>query len=215
MLEQWIETIKNCVLEGEDCQIVGEVENALQAGIEAKAIIEEALRPAMSVLGRKFRDGELYVPDMIMASETMKAALKVLKPQLSASRQLLHKKVIIATVENDLHDLGKMLVSSTLMASGFEVVDLGVDVSKEKLLKAIYEEKPDILALSCTLSYTLSDMKRIVAEIKGVCDEKKIKIIVGGLAVNKRFAVEIGADEYAVNEEHTAFLALKLIRERD
>lgn len=207
-----LKAIRECVIDGEDEVIIDKVEQALQKGINPKVIIDEALRPAISLIGRRFRDGELYVPDMIMGAEAMKAALEVMKPQLSQAQRSLDKRIVIATVENDLHDLGKIIVSSNLLANGFEVVDLGVDVSKEKIIESIYRDKPDILALSCTLSYTLVDMKRIVTGIRELCNEKKIKIIVGGLSINQRFANEIGADAYAIDEEHIALLAMQMVK---
>lgn len=208
-----LEQICNCVYEGDDELITDYVHEALQMGIGPRTILEDSLRPAISNVGRKFRDNEVYVPDVILASAAMKAALTIMQPLLSASHYALGRKVLIGSVENDLHDLGKTIVICSLMAAGFEVVDLGIDVSTKQYIDAIEKEKPDILALSCTLSYTLPYMKKTVHSIRQHPVGSNLKIIVGGLAVNPGFAMDSGADAYAINEEHIAQLALRMIQE--
>jgi len=205
--------IEDDVIQGNAEGVVEQIAECLELGILPKDIVEQALLPGMSKVGRLFRDNEVYVVDVILAADAMQNGLEILKPLLSESFSTLNKTIVIGTVENDLHDLGKTIISCSLTAAGFDVVDLGVNVSAEEFIAALEREKPCILALSCTLSYTLQDLKRVVEEVRKSLYGQTVNIVVGGLSVTQSFATSIGADTYALNGEHMVLVAQRLIRE--
>jgi 5-methyltetrahydrofolate--homocysteine methyltransferase len=186
-----LERIFNCVVAGERDQVVAKVNKALQDGIKAKEIISEGLIKGMDEVGQRMKDGDMYVPEVLMAANTMKAGLQVVKP-LMEGESTSRGKIAIGTVAGDLHDIGKNLVCMMLEGAGFEVIDVGIDVSVEKFVQVVEKEKPDLVGLSALLTTTMKSMKEIVQAIGG-----KTKTIIGGAPVTEEFAKEIGASGYA------------------
>lgn len=188
--------IKANVEAGKTKVVPGLVQEALDAGFDAKEILA-AMVDAMSVVGDKFSAGEIFVPEMLIAGKAMQKGVDVLSPVLAGDKSASLGKCIIGTVKGDLHDIGKNLVALMIGSTGFEMIDLGVDVSKETFVEAI-KENPDtnIVALSALLSTTMPSMKETVAAIResGLTG---FKIIVGGAPITQEFADEIGADAYA------------------
>jgi methanogenic corrinoid protein MtbC1 len=168
---------------------------ALDQGIRPEEILENALIPAMAVVGDRFSRKEIYVPQMLMAARAMNGAMKHLKPYFQSGEAKRKGKFIIGTVSGDLHDIGKNLVSMMIEGGGWEVIDLGVDVSTEKFLKAIDENPGAIVGLSALLTTTMENMKKTVTAIKE--KHSMLKILVGGAPVTQEYCNKIGADFYS------------------
>ncbi|OFY74577.1 MAG: cobalamin-binding protein, partial [Bacteroidetes bacterium RBG_19FT_COMBO_42_7] len=168
---------------------------ALDQGIRPEEILENALIPAMAVVGDRFSRKEIYVPQMLMAARAMNGAMKHLKPYFQSGEAKRKGKFIIGTVSGDLHDIGKNLVSMMIEGGGWEVIDLGVDVSTEKFLKAIDENPGAIVGLSALLTTTMENMKKTVTAIKE--KHSMLKILVGGAPVTQEYCYKIGADFYS------------------
>ena len=181
----------------------------LDQGANALTILDQALIAAMDEVGRRFSTGIFFVPEMLMAAETMHAGLEVLRPHLAKSDIKAKGTVIIGTVKGDIHDIGKNLVSMMLECAGFNVIDLGVDVSQGKFLAAAEKYQAQIVALSALLSTTLAEMEAVVAEVgkRG----GSLKTLVGGAPVTASFAAEIGADGYSPDAAGAVSVARSLI----
>jgi 5-methyltetrahydrofolate--homocysteine methyltransferase len=172
-------------------------QNALDEGESPDVILKQGLIRGMEQIGSRFKNGDIYIPEVLIAARAMHAGLAVLKPILSKSNSPMAGKVVIGTVKGDLHDIGKNLVAMMLEGGGFEVVDLGVDVPPEKFLKAVNEHHPQVVAMSALLTTTLKDMKNTIDVLKQAVRKDRIKTIVGGAPITEKFANEIGADAYA------------------
>ncbi|HEX16246.1 MAG TPA: cobalamin-binding protein, partial [Deltaproteobacteria bacterium] len=159
--------------------------------------LNEALIPAMEIVGREYEEGERYVPEMLISAEAMKAAMGVLRPRLVETGVRLKGKVVIGTVEGDLHDIGKNLVAMMLEGAGFEVIDLGVEVTAERFVQAVREHKPDVLGMSALLTTTMIHMPEVIEALKEAGLREEVKVIVGGAPVTQEYAEKIGADGYA------------------
>lgn len=168
---------------------------ALDSGVSPDEILEEALIPAMAVVGERFSRKEIYVPQMLMAARAMNSAMKHLKPFFQSGETRRKGKFIIGTVSGDLHDIGKNLVSMMIEGGGWEVIDLGVDVSTEKFLKAIDDNPGAVVGLSALLTTTMENMKKIVTAIRE--KHSGLKILVGGAPVTQDYCNRIGADFYS------------------
>jgi len=202
-----VESIKQAVIGGKHGEIKGLVQEALDAGLDPNAIINDALIAAMDVVGKDFGSGKIFVPEMLVAAVTMKNGLDVVKPLLSGDQDRSRGTVIMATVKGDLHDIGKNLVSMMLEGAGFKVIDLGVDLSVEKLLDKVKEIKPQVLGLSALLTTTMPEMKRVIEELEAQGMRQTLKVIVGGAPVDRTFAEKIGADGYGANAAEAVELA--------
>lgn len=186
-------------IEAGQMKTIGElIEEALAEDYSPVDVLHKGMIQAMDDVGEKFKNGEIFVPEMMVAAQTMKVGLSVLKPRLAGDNSVPTEKFIIATVEGDLHDIGKNLVGMMLESAGFEVIDLGTDVSPEKLVSTI-KENPDckIVGLSCLLTTTMPAMRETVATIADSGLNNQVKVVVGGAPISEEFAKEIGADAYA------------------
>jgi len=165
----------------------------------------------MGIVSKRFREGEMFIPEVIMSANAMHKGLDIVKPLLTESGQKLLGKVVIGTVAGDIHDIGKKLVGFLLEGNGFEVIDLGVDVQNETFAQAILEHRPDILGMSALLTSTMPNMGRVIKLLKDRGLRDKVKVIVGGASVNQEFADSIGADGYAAEAGSAAEWAKKTI----
>jgi 5-methyltetrahydrofolate--homocysteine methyltransferase len=170
---------------------------ALQAGEKAENILREALISGIHEVGEKFGRNEIYLPELLVAGLAMKEAVAVLKPLLADTGVKTMGRALIATVRGDLHDIGKNLVAMMLEGAGFEVIDLGIDIPAENIVKAAREYQAQLVCLSSLLTTTMPAMKEIIQEMKKAGLREKVKIMVGGAPVTQRFADEIGSDGYA------------------
>jgi 5-methyltetrahydrofolate--homocysteine methyltransferase len=172
---------------------------ALEKGYDPMKIIEDGLSNGIKRLGEMYENGEAFLPELIMGAEIMKRAIGIVKPELEKRKEERKKlgRVMLATVEGDVHDIGKNLVALMLWINGFEIIDLGVDVPKEEIVKKVRELKPDVLGLSALLTTTLLEQKKVIEELEKNGLRKNVKIIIGGAPVNEEWARKIGADSYA------------------
>jgi len=172
---------------------------ALNEGIPARTILEDGLFAAMDVVGKRFKEGELFLPEVLLCARAMNQTLEILKPHLAAGDVIRTEKVLLGTVKGDLHDIGKNIVAIMVRGAGYQVIDLGTDVPTEKFVAAVKEHKPIALGLSALLTTTMLGMKDVIDSLKQVGLRDKIKILVGGAPVTQQFADEIGADGYSDN----------------
>jgi len=186
-------------------------QEALEAGIAVELILKEGLIQAMDRVGVKFKNGEVYIPEVLIAARAMHAGMAVLKPVLSKSTGRMAGKVIIGTVKGDLHDIGKNLVIMMLEGGGFEVVDLGIDVPVEKFIEAIKIHQPQVVGMSALLTTTMREMKNNIQAVEWAGLRSQVKMIVGGAPVTEKFAQEIGADGYAPDAASAVELVRSLI----
>jgi len=187
------------------------VEQAVQEGVDAKTILEQGLIAGMSVIGEKFKNNEVYVPQVLIAARAMKAGTEVLQPLLASSGVKAKGKVVIGTVRGDLHDIGKNLVKMMMEGKGLEVVDLGVDVPADKFVEKAIEEKADIVACSALLTTTMTEIKSVVDEIVKAGIRDKVTIMIGGAPVTDSFCKQIGADIYTPDAATAAEAAVKAV----
>ena len=187
------------------------VQAAIDEGVEASDIVNNALIVGMGEIGVLFKNNEVYVPEVLIAARAMKAGLAILKPLLAEKDIKPIGKVAVGTVRGDLHDIGKNLVGMMLEGAGFQVIDLGIDVSPEKFLEAVKNHEADCIAISALLTTTMPGMKDTIEAIKAAGLRDQVKIMVGGAPLTQSFADEIGADGYAPDAASAADLALELI----
>jgi 5-methyltetrahydrofolate--homocysteine methyltransferase len=202
-----LNTIKDAVIGGKLGEIKGLVQQTLDAGFDPGAIVNGALIAAMDVVGKDFGSGKIFVPEMLVSAVTMKAGLEVVKPHLAGGESQSRGTIIMATVKGDLHDIGKNLVSMMLEGAGFKVMDLGVDLSVDKLIEQVKALNPDILGLSALLTTTMPEMQKVIGEMKAKGLRDKVKVMVGGAPLDRAFAEKIGADGYGSNATEAVELA--------
>ena len=201
-----------------DAILVGKLEDAVKVtkiaveeGMTPHEIINQYMIKAMEEIGSRFEAGKVFVPNLLMSSRAMRGALDVLKPLMQGQVDSYIGKIVIGTVKGDLHDIGKNLVASMFEGCGFEVINLGVDVSSDKFISAALENKADIICMSALLTTTMNYMKEVVAAVEASELKGKVKIMVGGAPVNDAFAKAIGADAYTSNANAAVVMAKKLI----
>jgi len=206
-----LDKIRQAVLAGEMEGIAELTNQALAQGIGAREILDQALTPAMDIVGEEYERGDRYVPEMLISAETMKGSVTVLKPLLVEAGVKARGKVVIGTVEGDLHDIGKDLVAMMLEGAGFEVVNAGVEVTAEEFLKAAKEHEPNIIGMSALLTTTMIHMPEIIEGLKQAGLRDSIKVIIGGAPVTQAYADKIGADGYAPDAASATKLAKSLV----
>jgi len=202
--------IAAAVVEGDETltrRLIGE---ALTAQISAQQVLREGLLAGMDRVGRLFRDGEYFLPEVLVAADAMKAGMELLRPGLLAENVRPEATAVVGTVAGDLHDIGKNLVATMLQGAGFEVVDLGVDVSAEKFVAACRERPVHIVGLSALLTTTMPEMEVVVRAVRGALGPAP-KIIIGGAPVTEKYAAKIGADGYGPDAATGAEVAKKLV----
>lgn len=204
-----IQKIKEAVIEGKHKEIEDLVNEAIEAGVDLQLLIQEGLISAMDIVGQRFSQGIIFVPEMLVSAVTMKKGLEVIKPLLKGDGKS-KGTVIMATVKGDLHDIGKNLVIMMLEGAGFQVTDLGVDVDVETVVKKVEEMRPDVLGLSALLTTTMPEMARVIQTLKERGLRDKVKVMVGGAPVDKKFAEQIGADGYGKDAAEAVELARML-----
>ena len=184
---------------------------ALEEGIVPERILNEGLIAGMNVVGQKFKACEFYVPEVLIAARAMKGAMEILKPKLLERGIKPIAKIAIGTVKGDLHDIGKNLVSMMLQGAGFEIVDLGVDVTPEKFISAIKDQGINLIGMSALLTTTMPSMKIAIKAIEDAGVRNQVKIIIGGAPVTQSYADEIGADGYSADAASAVEKAKELL----
>ena len=201
-----LEDIRKAVQAGEEEQVKSLVEEAIRKALPARRILEEGMMPAMGEIGERFARGEAFIPELIVAAYAMDAGMSTLKAQLGGKIKD-RGKVVLGTVERDIHSIGKNLVRMCLEAAGFEVIDLGEGVKTEAFVEAYAAMKPEVLGLSALLSSTMQFMEKTIAAVRAV--DPGARVIVGGAPVTQEFADRIGASGYAPN----AFAAVQCVND--
>lgn len=204
-----LENVKDLVTRGKAKLIVPAVQEALDEGCAATDILDTMIG-AMDVVGENFKNGDIFVPEMLIAAKAMKKGVEVLKPHLATGAAGALGKVVIGTVAGDLHDIGKNLVALMIESAGFEVIDLGVDVPVEKFLNA-YEDGVRIFACSALLTTTMPALEATVAALNAAPFRGKVKVMVGGAPITQEFADKVGADAYTTDAASAAKRAKELV----
>ena len=210
-MNELLKSLYDAILEGDQHAAAEHVTAAIAAGIDPAEILNLGMVAAMAEVGRLFEEGEYYVPEMLIAARAMQASLVLLKPKLLQSDVKPAGKVAIGTVKGDLHDIGKNLVALMLEGAGFEICDLGTDVTPEKFVEAVRTEKASLVALSALLTTTMPGMKTIIEAISAAGLRDQVKIMVGGAPVTDAFARQVGADGYAADASRAVALAQALM----
>lgn len=188
-------------------EVAALVEQALADGVSPETILNEAMVVGMNVIGDKFRAGEIYVPEVMIAARAMNAGLKILKPALSSAGVEPIGKAVICTVKGDMHDIGKNLVKMMIEGQGIECIDLGVDVDPSAVVNAVIESGATVVCLSALLTTTMNGQKDVIEALIAAGIRDKVKVMVGGAPVTQAFADEIGADAYSIDAATAAEIA--------
>jgi 5-methyltetrahydrofolate--homocysteine methyltransferase len=191
------ETLADMVVDGNVEGVKGLTTELVAAHVQAQAILNQGLLPGMDEVGQLFKSGEMFIPEVLMSARAMSGAMEILKPLLSDSEARAGGTVVIGTVEGDIHNIGKDLVAMMLEGAGFRVINLGIDVKPETFVKAVAENKPDIVAMSALLTTTMTKMQATVEALREAGFRDHVKIMAGGAPVSDAFVKMIGGDAYA------------------
>ena len=204
---QDLKALSEAVIRG-DAKAAREItEQALASGMDPLALVNEHMVPAMSEVGRRYECNEYFVPELLISARAMKASLELVRPLLTASGHPPMARVAIGTVKGDLHDIGKNLVAAMLEGGGFEVIDLGVNVSPDQFVAAVREKNAQIVAMSALLTTTMPSMKTTIEALRTAGVRQQVKVIIGGAPITQRYADEIGADGFSENAPGAVTLA--------
>jgi 5-methyltetrahydrofolate--homocysteine methyltransferase len=200
---------------GDSARVKELLKKALSMSVSPEIILNSGLIKGMEAVGKKFKANEIFIPEVLIASRAMKSAMDVIKPHLIEGKEQFSGKILLGTVKGDLHDIGKMVVRIALEREGYDIIDIGIDVSKETFLETVQKENPDILGMSALLTTTMSYMRDVIDTIRSSPFKKDVKIIIGGAPITQSFAHEIGADGYAPEAESAVTLVRSLINEAE
>lgn len=206
-----LETLTEAVLTGDAAATLEITNAALAQGVDPQELITDRMIPAMDEVGRRFENHEYFVPELLIAARAMKGALNILRPLLAERGIEPLARIVVGTVKGDLHDIGKGLVASMLEGGGFEVIDLGVDVTAEKFVEEAKEHNADIIAVSALLTTTMPGMKAVVEAVHEAGLSPQCKVIIGGAPVTQKYADTIGADGYSESASGAVALARELL----
>ncbi len=211
--ERLFEAMAQAVIDGLPDKARSLADEALRSGIDPLEAIERGFKPGMDVVGDGFARGDLFIPDLMMSGEAMKAAIATLEPELLRRRQerQVLGRVVIGTVQGDIHEIGKTLVATMLAANGFEVRDLGVDVSPQQFVDAVIQTNANVVGLSALLTTTLLNQETVILTLKEAGLRDQVKVIVGGVPASPEWAQEIGADGYAENATEAVRVVKKMV----
>lgn len=210
-MSEQLDKIKEAIVGGQHNEIEALVQAALDATLAADQIVNQAMIPGMDVVGQKFSNNEIFVPEMLVAAVTMNKGLALLKPFLQQSGAESKGRIIMCTVKGDLHDIGKNLVIMMLEGAGFEVLDMGVDINVDSLIATVKEIKPDVLGLSALLTTTLPEMAKVIEALEANNIRDEVKVMIGGAPVDAAFSDKIGADGYGRDAAEAVQIARQLI----
>jgi 5-methyltetrahydrofolate--homocysteine methyltransferase len=209
-MEPIIQQIYSSVLAGKQREIVQEIKTAINLRVPPSSILNDGMIPAMAEVGLLFENGEYFVPEMLVAARAMQAGMNGLKPYLTTSEVHPAGKLVIGTVKGDFHDIGKNLVKMMLEGSGFEVIDLGVDVDPDVFLSYLIDQEIKIIAMSALTTTTMPAMKPVISMLEKSGKRQQVKVIVGGAPLTEEYAHSIGADGYAPDASRAVKLAKSL-----
>jgi 5-methyltetrahydrofolate--homocysteine methyltransferase len=200
-------------IESGDSSAVKELaQKAIEQNISPEDILNNSLIKGMNAVGKKFKENEIFIPEVLIATRAMKAGMDIIRPYLAEQSYKPKGKIILGTVKGDLHDIGKKIVMIMLEKEGYEIIDLGIDVAKEKFVKLIKKENPQIVGMSALLTTTMWYMREVIGAIEKEGLRKKVKIIIGGTPITPSYAKEIRADGYAKDAQSAVSLVNRLVR---
>lgn len=208
-IEELLKQLAQRIIDGKKDDAISITNRLLELDYPPKKILHEGLLPGMDVVGVRFRDNIIFVPQVLISARAMKSSLAILEPLLSEAKIEGVGTVVIGTVKGDIHDIGKNIVAMMLRSNGFKVIDLGIDTSIEKFVDAIHRENPQIVGMSALLTTTMVYMKLVIERIKH--DSLPVKVMIGGAPISRNFATQIGADAYAKNASEAVMAARELI----
>ncbi len=208
-MNEWMTNLGETLLAGNVEEIKRLTEEALNAGTTPQEILEHGLRPAMETLGDRFSRGEAFLPELLVAAETMKASMEILQPAIVRDGVAPRATMLLGTVEGDIHDIGKNLVKMMFEGAGFKVIDLDINVKADKFLEAYHKEKPDLVGLSALLTNTIGEMEKVIQTIREY--DPTAKFIIGGAPVNQEFCDRVGANGYAPDAGEAVKVANRII----
>ncbi|MGQ9571719.1 MAG: cobalamin B12-binding domain-containing protein [Dehalococcoidia bacterium] len=206
-----LETLKQALIKGDEQTVAHLTQRALAERLSAETILDDALITGMREVGELFEQGEYFVPELLLAARAMQGAMDVLRPHLAASDYQPMGKVVLGTVQGDLHDIGKKLVAMMLEGSGFEVIDLGTDVAPDRFIKAVEESGAQLVGLSALLTTSLPAMQATVGALREAELPTQVRVMIGGAPVTSTLARDIGADGYAPDASRAVELARRLL----
>jgi len=204
--------LSQSVIEGNAGEVGRLTNEFLSGGTEPKEVLNSGLISGMNVVGQKFKDGEYFLPEVLLSARAMKSGMKILEPELSRTGVEPIGKVVIGTVKGDLHDIGKNIVASMLEGAGFQVIDLGVDVPPDKFINAVRENSANIMGMSALLTTTMTSMKDVIQSLKENNLRDSVEVIIGGAPLSEKYAKDIGADGYATDATSAATLCKEMIK---
>jgi len=204
--------LSNFVIEGKIEELKELVQKEIKENIDPMDIINKGMMKGMDVVGERFKNGDMFVPEVLMSANTMKAGMNILRPLLTETNIKSRSLVALGTAKGDLHDIGKNLVGMILESAGLEVVDLGVDVSTEVFINAVREKKPAIIGMSALLTTTMTSMKDVINSLKEEGIRDNVKVIIGGAPITPSFAEEVGADGWAPDAVSAKDLTLQMLK---
>jgi len=207
-----LDDLRKSVINGNLNATQDQVQAALAENLPPEKILTDGLITAMNDVGRLFEDGEFFIPEMLVSARAMKGGLAILRPKLAAEDIQPIGRVVIGTAQGDLHDIGKNLVGMMLEGAGFEVIDLGVDVSPEKYVAAVKEHQPDLLGISALLTTTMPRMQDVLLALQAAGLRETVKVMIGGAPLTAQYASDIGADIYAPDAASAAQRARQLMQ---
>ncbi|MDH7504054.1 MAG: corrinoid protein [Verrucomicrobiota bacterium] len=204
-----IKALYEAILTGQE-KVAREVtEKALAAGVEPLKLVNDYMVPAMDEVGRRFECNEYFVPELLISARAMKSALELIRPLLAAKGAQPVGRIVIGTVKGDLHDIGKNLVAAMLEGGGFEVIDLGVNVTPEKFVETVKQKNANVVAMSALLTTTMPAMRATIEALENAGLRRQVKVIIGGAPITQKYADEIGADGYGESAPSAVTLAKK------
>ena len=206
-----LQALHRAVVDGDDATARRITREALAAGMEPLAIVNDYMAPAMDEVGRRFESGEYFVPQLLLSARSMKAGMEHIRPLLAARGAEPLGRIVLGTVQGDRHDIGKNLVGAMLEGGGFEVTDLGVNVAADRFIKALQDSGATVLAMSSLLTTTMGAMRDTIEALRRAGLRERVRVIVGGAAVTPQFAKEIGADGYGANAADTVPLTKRVL----
>ncbi len=206
-----LKKLYTAILDGDATAAHEITEKALAAGADPVQLVNDHMIPAMGEVGRRFECNEFFVPELLIAARAMKSALALVRPLLAASGAKAAGRVVVGTVKGDLHDIGKNLVAAMLEGNGFEVIDLGVNVSPEQFIVGVKEKGANLVAMSALLTTTMPAMRTTIDALKTAGVRDKVKVLIGGAPITQKYADEIGADGYSDNAVGAVTVAKKVL----
>ena len=210
-MDKLLQNIFNAILEGDNEAAPELVQAALDDDFDSSMVLNDAMIPAMEKVGSLFEEGEYFVPEMLISARAMQAGLAVLRPYLLEADVQPAGTIVMGTVKGDLHDIGKNLVCMMLEGGGFEIIDLGADVTPDAFIKAIEDHKPDIIGMSALLTTTMPSMRITIDALTDAGLRERVKIMIGGAPVTQDYADQVGADGYATDASRAVALAKSLV----